>query len=596
MSDINEKEIEIEVEIKKRFDAISRFELSSEVTADDLKRTRQKIIEQMSEQEISRQNVWRIIMKSKLSKIAAVLVIALGIVGLSNLFTQSGSGFAFADVIEPILNARNVIYSIILGQESKDSPVIRDMIMGSRIRRTLSNVEGVSIIDLETSKILSLDPEKKKAIYIDLKGLPKIPNPMANLRNLITIVQNSPELTVEELDEQEIDGQTAIGFHAQHPKMEMTIWADPVTALPIRIELQEGQMFLICKDYLFDVEMDGALFSMEVPEGYTEQKTEMDLFASTEEDFIEGLRVWTEVLLDGEFPASIAVEDYVKQTPMIKEKFDALNLSDEEELDLGMKIQKVLLFTRFFQGEGKWHYAGAGVELDDGDAAIFWYQPKNSQTWRVIYGDLTIEDVAPEDLPEPLSAEEAAASAIAHAAERDSEFGGRQEDRWHITASDDIVVHSYIDIMKGPADTTIIPITLPYPSGDLQSVTCNGQVIAYSKIDDGQYELELPAEGFKFGRTKIECVWNLPLDSLETAEYGYQVNLKFLMPVNAYKLTVILADDCGFVNTQDPSQRQSVPFTFNSSLFKREGASYWANTAPFKTEMGACGIAIQKQP
>jgi len=338
-------------------------------------------------------------------KIAAVLIIVVGIVGLSTLFHQSG-GVAFADVIEPILNARNVTYSLILGQESEDSPVIQDMMMGPRIRRTMSNVEGVSIIDLETSKILTLDPKKKNAIYIDLKGMPKIPNPMKNLRNLITLIQNDPQATVEELDEQEIDGQMAIGFHAQGigavagTAIDMTIWADPVTALPIRIELLEGQMFLVCKDYQFDVEMDEALFRMEVPEGYTEQNTEMDLFGATEEDFIEGLRVWTEVLRDGEFPVSIAVEDIAKQAPLLEEKFAELGLSNEEELDVGMKMQKVLLFTRFFKGQGKWHYAGEGVELGDSDTAIFWYRPKDSETYRVIYGDLTVENVEPEDLPD----------------------------------------------------------------------------------------------------------------------------------------------------------------------------------------------------
>ena len=125
----------------------------------------------------------------------------------------------------------------------------------------------------------------------------------------------------------------------------------------------------------------------------------MDLFGTTEEDFIEGLRVWAEVPLDGMFPASIAVEDIAKQAPLLEEKFTELGLSNEEELDVGMKMQKVLLFTRFFQGQGKWHYAGAGVELGDGDTAIFWYRPKDSETWRVIYGDLSVEDVAPEDLP-----------------------------------------------------------------------------------------------------------------------------------------------------------------------------------------------------
>jgi hypothetical protein len=65
-----------------------------------------------------------------------------------------------------------------------------------------------------------------------------------------------------------------------------------------------------------------------------------------------------------------------------------------------MRFGQGLVFIRFFKGEDKWHYAGKGVQLGDADAAIFWYRPKDSETYRVIYGDLTVEDVTAEDLPE----------------------------------------------------------------------------------------------------------------------------------------------------------------------------------------------------
>jgi len=57
------------------------------------------------------------------------------------------------------------------------------------------------------------------------------------------------------------------------------------------------------------------------------------------------------------------------------------------------------VFIRLFKWQGQWHYAGKGVKLGDSDTPIFWYQPKDSQTWRVIYGDLRAEDISPENLP-----------------------------------------------------------------------------------------------------------------------------------------------------------------------------------------------------
>ncbi len=35
----------------------------------------------------------------------------------------------------------------------------------------------------------------------------------------------------------------------------------------------------------------------------------------------------------------------------------------------------------------------------DAQTPIFWYQPSGSATYRAIYGDLSIKDVTPENLP-----------------------------------------------------------------------------------------------------------------------------------------------------------------------------------------------------
>jgi len=343
-------------------------------------------------------NIREMIMKSRITKLAAAAVIIIA--AFIALYPFTSGSPTFAQVIQPIFDAQTAVFDIIVGEEETSGPVIHDMVMGSRIRRTLSNMKSaISIIDLEAGKILSLDSEKKEAAFIDLKGLPSMPNYMEILRNVIAGLQAHPEFEVEDLGERDIGGQRLIGFRATHPKAEIIIWADPQTALPVRIEQMGGQMKVICKNVMFDVPMDDTLFSMNVPEGYTQQQVELDLFGATEEDFIEGLRIRAEFFGDGQFPDGVAVEDYLKQAPAMAKKFEELELSKEEETELGMKLQGHLLFIRFFKGEGEWHYAGKGVKLGDADMAIFWYQPENSATYRVIYGDLSVKDVAPEDLP-----------------------------------------------------------------------------------------------------------------------------------------------------------------------------------------------------
>ncbi len=348
-----------------------------------------------------RPNVWRKIMKSPITKIAAAVVVISGALIAMHFAGLSTTTVTFADVIKPILNAQTAILDIIIGDEEAGGPVIHDQIKGSRIRRTISNMEDeVSIIDLKAMRILSLTVSKKEAAYIDLKGLPSMPNYMDTLRNIISELQEKPDFEVEELGKQEVDGQEAVGFLAKHPKVELTIWADPETALPVRIEQVGGQMKVICKNVKFDLPMDESLFSMEVPEGYTLQEAELDLLGATEEDFIKGLRIRAEVFGGGQFPDSLAVEDFLKEAPSMEKKIDELGLAGEEEIELGMKLNRHLLFIRFFKGQGEWHYAGGGVKLDDAQTPIFWYQPEGSETYRVIYGDLSVKDVSAENLPE----------------------------------------------------------------------------------------------------------------------------------------------------------------------------------------------------
>jgi hypothetical protein len=140
---------------------------------------------------------------------------------------------------------------------------------------------------------------------------------------------------------------------------------------------------------------------MDVPAGYTLDETEFDLTDATEQDFIESLRVWAEVMRDGTFPDAIGTENAMKQMPLLGEKIATSNLPEDHASRLAESFGKGMLFHQMLDiGGGDWHYAGAGIKLGDGDEPIFWYQPKESQTWRVIYGDLSVKDIAPGNLPQ----------------------------------------------------------------------------------------------------------------------------------------------------------------------------------------------------
>lgn len=525
--------------------------------------------------------VWRFIMHSKAIKLAAAAVIVVAV--LLGLQFVGTSGVTFAQAIQPILNANSAILDIVIGAEDSNTPAIHDMIVGSRIRRTVASIpDNVSIIDLQTSRILSLTESKKEAVYISLKGLPPIPNYLETLKNVFVQLQESPHFEIQDLGTKQIDGREAVGFLAKHPKMEVALWADAKTGLPVRIEQKEGQMLVVVKNVQFDVPMEDALFSMDVPAGYSEQKMELDLFGSTEADFIEGLRILAEKFGDGQFPDGVSLEDYLKQAPQLEKKCNELGLSQDEQTALGTKLSKYVLFMRFFKGEGKWYYRGKGVQLGAAETPIFWYRPKDSPTYRVVYGDLHVEDVAADKLPEPLDTDDVAEKPVAYQQWAKPEFVGTQEDFWYALPDGSFLVKAYVTLLKGPTGVSSMPVVLPYPKAPLEAVLLEREPLTFQKTGEGTYNVELPLDKLAAGQTKLIFQWHVSPGDLENRQGTYITVLKSLIPVTSYALKVGVDPRSSFELTKEPEGMWVTPFT---------------GGAPEKpiTEFGSCGLLLRSR-
>jgi len=344
----------------------------------------------------------RTIMKSTFTKIAAVVAVVTAVlIGLNFLGSPLGTTPTFAQVVQPILNARTASLDILIGEQGSQT-VIHDEVMGPRIRRTVPGMKGEAIIiDFEQQKILTIDHSKKTAVYVGLRGLPDLKNYVEMLRDLITRLQSKPDFQAENRGAQEIQGRDCLVFVVSAGNETITIWADAKTALPVRIEQKTPNMLIACDNLQFDVAFDESLFSMEAPAGYVVQDVGgIDFSKSSESAFIETLRIWAEIIEEGQFPDSINLENVVKIGPKFDQGMKRAGLTDQQQTEVAMRWGQGLVFIRFFKGQGQWHYAGQGVKLGDGSKPIFWYQPKDSQTWRVIYGDLSAKDVAPENLPQ----------------------------------------------------------------------------------------------------------------------------------------------------------------------------------------------------
>ena len=224
---------------------------------------------------------------------------------------------------------------------------------------------------------------------------------------------------VEELGQRQVDGRDAVGFRLRVENIEMTVWADPVTALPVRVESTRGIMdpkyHHVMTDFRFNVNLDESLFSVEPPEGYLVQEVNMDASAPGERDLIEMLRTYCAEQENGLFPPTLAMTEIMQGvTHGIQKEIDdrfgdwradaklreeVLQSEEYEQfMALSMKLGRGLGFLQEMPRDVDWRYAGKNIKLGTPARPIFWYRSTDSENYRVIYADLSVKEVTAEEL------------------------------------------------------------------------------------------------------------------------------------------------------------------------------------------------------
>jgi len=154
-------------------------------------------------------------------------------------------------------------------------------------------------------------------------------------------------------------------------------------------------------DFQFDVELDDSLFNLTPPDGYTRLDIQVDTDEVSEQSLIEFLRMWTTWVKDGRFPPTLDPTKLAKYSMEMVKNGQFVNegqISEQELHEKSLKMTRGLMFLLKMPAGSNWRYAGENVKFGDADTAIFWYRPEGSQTYRVIYGDLNVKDVAQEDI------------------------------------------------------------------------------------------------------------------------------------------------------------------------------------------------------
>ena len=224
-------------------------------------------------------------MKSKITKFAAAAtIIVAALIGIHKLSSSiDGASVAFADVIQPLLTAETGSFKMTIdvvdsgldwincGDETVQT--IEVVFAGPGRTRWDIPTGEVLIANMREGKVMILQPAKMQAVVMQVGPPGVIPrhnrfNKVLELRRLIQYALETEDDSVEYLGEQQINGNTAIGYHITGHG-DITVWANAKTKLPIQIEQSMGTETAIVNDITYDIELEDSLFSVEPPKGYS---------------------------------------------------------------------------------------------------------------------------------------------------------------------------------------------------------------------------------------------------------------------------------------------------------------------------------------
>ncbi len=342
-------------------------------------------------------------------KLAAAVLVAV-----SGLFYVGGSWLArasapFEEIAHKLRDAHTLAYSMTMNIPNQKVPVTVTVRLLFKepwlVRSECVPASGPVIIqDVESGKSLILDPVLKTALLMEGKppgGAHTPPNApavafTAGLRNLV-------DKTGKSIGKKQIGGVEAQGYRVTiETGQELTIWANLKTRQPVRIDVttklggqtQQGSI----SDIEVDPKLDDSLFSLEPPQGYALQKA--SLTANDDKDdgtpemaVAKLLRTYAEKS-GGSFPTRLDDwSSYDKQFQTIGIK----GATDPAMIHLVNLLVRVQIFM--LERKGDYGYKADGVKLGDTNKMIFWYKPKDKQTYRALFGDLHAADVTADHLP-----------------------------------------------------------------------------------------------------------------------------------------------------------------------------------------------------
>ena len=369
------------------------------------------------------------IMRSRLPKLAAAAAIAIAVLIVSLTDKES---VAWASVVERVEQIKTVAYQMNMTMKGMMG-MPEDKSINIDMEAKFAYDEGFAInsntyVDDESVKtrtyvlfgeeaIVSVIPQKKAYLKMKLTGelLEKLKKDNGDPREML---KQTMEYDYTKLGRDTIDGITVEGIEVTDPAMGegmfdtivARLWCDVKNDLPVLMTMKgsasDGDVVLdiTLDDFQWDVEINPAELEPNIPQDY-------ELLAETEiggggkdgEAFVDSLKFFSE-MADGRYPSSLTGMTVVNEfVQVLRAKTAGQEPSEEEMKKVMGKIVNLQMigmsYGAMVQDGNEPVYYGDKVTAEFPHAVLVRWK-MGDDTYRVIFGDLSIKDVTLEKLTE----------------------------------------------------------------------------------------------------------------------------------------------------------------------------------------------------
>ncbi len=376
--------------------------------------------------------LWEYIMTSKITKLAAAAVIIIAVIVSIYQFGGSIESVAWAEVLDNI--KRVPAFAYLMNMDMKDMPgmqagettkmEVEALVSQNYGMRMNSYVDGKLAAQIYVlppqGLLISVVPEQRQYIRMNLTNelFEKIQKDNGDPRK---IVEEFMKYEYTELGRSTIDGIEVEGIELKDPRIAGGVLDDVVgrlwcavgNGLPVRLEMEayskDGSkiMDMTLHGYEWDLEVDASEFEPNISDDY-ELMADLELSVG-EKSIVQGLEFFAE-LTNGRYPGELSVMTISQELQQLRGAMAAKFGDSPDERASQEAMQKLVnlqmvatLYATLVTEDKDPAYYGDKVTAEFPHAVLMRWRMDNGN-YKVIFADLSVGEVTPEELAELESA------------------------------------------------------------------------------------------------------------------------------------------------------------------------------------------------